>query len=68
MLMIKRKNGQSFVIGGNITVTISKITGNTVHVAIDAPREIPIVRSEIIKNKPDHGPVDASAAESGSEG
>lgn len=68
MLMIRRKIGESFVIGGNITVTISKITGNAVHVAIDAPREILVLRSEIIKNMPDHGPVGVCPPESGSEG
>ena len=37
----------SIVIGESITVTVIKMTGNVVQLGIDAPREIPILRSEL---------------------
>lgn len=52
MLTITRKTGQSFEIGDNITVHIGRINGNQVKVSIDAPKEVPIVRNELIEGLP----------------
>ena len=48
MLVITRKREQSFVINDNITVTIRDIGGDSVKIAIDAPREVKILRSELV--------------------
>ena len=47
MLVLSRKLGQSVVIGGGITVTVRTMKGNVVQLGIDAPKEIPIHRSEL---------------------
>lgn len=49
MLVLKRKEGQSIVIGGNIIIKVHKIEGRSVKLAIDAPKEINILRSELIE-------------------
>jgi carbon storage regulator len=47
MLVLGRKEQESFTIGDGIVVSILKIRGNSVQVGIEAPREIPVVRCEI---------------------
>lgn len=48
MLILQRKKNQSITIGSNITITISDIGNDQVKLAIDAPRSIPIARSELL--------------------
>ena len=49
MLVIARKVGQTVLIGDNIEVTISAIRGDQVRLAIAAPREITILRREVVE-------------------
>lgn len=49
MLVITRKNGESLLIGDDIEITISKIDDGSVKIAIEAPREIRILRKELYK-------------------
>ena len=49
MLILQRKAGQSLRIGENITVTIVAVENNRVRIAIDAPTDISILRSELIE-------------------
>ncbi len=49
MLILQRKPGESLKIGDNITITVTSIEGGRVRLAIDAPIEIPILRSELIE-------------------
>lgn len=46
MLVLSRKEGEAIMIG-EIRVVVSKINGNKVSLAIDAPRNVPIRRAEI---------------------
>ena len=46
MLILTRKSGQSIRIGGNIIVTVIRSHG-AIKLGIDAPKDIPIWRSEI---------------------
>ena len=43
------RSSESLVINGNVTITIQEITADRVKIAIDAPREISIVRSELLE-------------------
>lgn len=47
MLVISRKKGQSFLIGDNVEVTVSKIEDGTVKLSISAPRNVTILRKEL---------------------
>jgi carbon storage regulator len=47
MLVLSRKKYETIVIDGNIRVTVVKIVGNRIQLGIEAPREVPIRRSEL---------------------
>lgn len=47
MLILGRKQSESIVIGENISVRIERIKGKVVSLSIDAPKDVPIVRSEL---------------------
>ncbi len=47
MLVIGRRENERIHIAENIVVTVVRIDGQTVRLAIDAPRDIPIRREEI---------------------
>jgi len=49
MLVLSRKTREAIVINGEITVTILEVRGNTIRIGIEAPKEIPVVRSEIME-------------------
>ena len=50
MLALSRKVGEQIEIGDFITVRVVRIGPNTVRLAIDAPRSMNIVRTELKKN------------------
>ena len=47
MLVLSRKEKQSFLIGDNIEITLLEISGDKAKIAIDAPKEISILRKEL---------------------
>lgn len=47
MLVLTRKPGESFTIGGNVTVTILKQRGKGMQIGIEAPDNVKILRSEL---------------------
>ena len=49
MLVIGRKKGESVIIGDNIEVTVVKVEDGTVKLSINAPKEIPILRKELLE-------------------
>lgn len=50
MLVISRKREESLVIGDNIEIKIIKIEENSVKIAIEAPRELKILRKELLQD------------------
>jgi carbon storage regulator CsrA len=47
MLVLSRKEGEKLVIGDNITLVVSKISGNRVTLGIEAPVDVKIFRGEL---------------------
>ena len=47
MLSLRLKPGEYFTIGKDITVQVFQDRGNSIEVAIDAPRDLPILRGKL---------------------
>ncbi len=51
MLVLGRKKGEALRIGGHIEVCVVRTHGGTVSLAISAPPEMPVVRTELLDEK-----------------
>ena len=49
MLVLKRKPSESIQIGDDVVVTVLSVRGRIVRLGIDAPVQIPVHRTELIK-------------------
>lgn len=49
MLVLSRKKDESIVIGDNIEISVIKIDDGSVKLSINAPKEISILRKELVK-------------------
>lgn len=49
MLIVTRKAGAALLIGDHIRIEVLGITGNHVKLGIEAPREVSVLRSEILE-------------------
>lgn len=49
MLVLSRKAGQKIHIGDDIVVEVRRVAGNRVTIALDAPRDVRILRGELEK-------------------
>lgn len=49
MLILYRKKGDSILIGDNITISVIESNTDGVRLAIDAPREVSILRKELME-------------------
>lgn len=48
MLVLTRKENESLIINENIEITVLGIDGDQIKLGIKAPKEIPILRKEIV--------------------
>ena len=68
MLVLTRKLMEKLFIGDDICVTVVRLEGGQVRLGIDAPRDVAVVRAELVPNRhvprgqsaPPHRPVDGS--------
>lgn len=49
MLVVTRRKGQRIIIGNDIEVIVSGISGSTVRLAVVAPRNVPVLRGEVFE-------------------
>ena len=55
MLVLSRKANETIVLGDSIEVTVLEILGERVKIGINAPRDVPIVRQELLhRTQTDH--------------
>jgi carbon storage regulator len=47
MLVLTRKSNQSIMIGDDIEVSVLSVMGEKVRIGIQAPRDIPVFRTEV---------------------
>ncbi len=48
MLVITRRIGQAFLVGENVRIVLMDVKGVQARIAIEAPRNVPVVREELI--------------------
>lgn len=51
MLVISRKVSESVLIGEDIEVLVSEISGDRIKLCIKAPKEVPIIRKELLETR-----------------
>jgi len=51
MLVLTRRRDESIIIDGRITVRVLKISGGQVRLGIEAPRDVAVVRTEVLERE-----------------
>lgn len=49
MLILRRRAGETILIGDDIKITVMDVYEGGVRIAIDAPKSIPVLRSELLQ-------------------
>ena len=55
MLVLARKQGESILIDGGIRITVVQVLGRGVRLGIGAPKDVKVLRSELVNGGLDHG-------------
>lgn len=55
MLVLSRKLGEKIVINDDITVTVVDIDRGKIRLGIEAPREVPVFRKELLEREKENG-------------
>lgn len=61
MLVLSRKLGEKICIGENICITVVDVERGKIRLGIEAPRDVPIFRQELLTGN-QHRPAPAAAA------
>ena len=56
MLFLNLAAGEYMTIGGNVVIQLDRISGDSCKLMIQAPREIPIVRGEVLERNGEERP------------
>ena len=51
MLCISMKAGDYFTVGDDTVIQFDRLTGDRVHLIVNAPREVPILRGEVLERQ-----------------
>ena len=51
MLQLTLAPGEYFTVNGDIVVQVHRVEGGRVHVAVEAPREVPILRGAVLERR-----------------
>jgi len=49
MLVLSRKPSEAIIIGSGIKITVLKVERNQVRIGIEAPKDLPILREELLR-------------------
>lgn len=49
MLILSRRKNESIVVNGNIRIVVVDIRGDKVQLGVEAPKDVPVFRSEVWK-------------------
>ena len=55
MLILTRRTGEAILIGDDIKITVTAINGNQCRIGIDAPKEVKVLREELVKRDVEAG-------------
>jgi carbon storage regulator len=61
MLVLSRKLGEKICIGENICITVVDIDRGKIRLGIEAPREVPVFRQELLPLKGEAAPAQTAA-------
>lgn len=68
MLVLGRRVGEEILIGDNVRLVVVSVRGNQVRLGFEAPREVPVRRSEVTRCRcPSMDPADSKIAVDPSE-
>ena len=48
MLVLSRKPREAILVGDNVWITVLEVRGSVVRLGIEAPREVPVLRGELL--------------------
>ncbi len=58
MLLLSRRPGEQMLIGDDILVEVLEVSGTQVRLGITAPREVPVLREELLDEPPGRADTD----------
>ena len=53
MLVLTRQTNERILIGEHIVIEVREVRGNQVRIGIEAPKDVPVVREELLGRQPD---------------